>query len=884
MRYVIKGLGVVVVLALLLVLGAWLFLSSSLFATPRAAIVENVLSNKLGQTVKIDDDVRVSIGRVLEVEASGLSLPSTTMPDEELARIDILSFEVPANSLWKGQLTLGNLQIDGVHMRLLTDQDGMTSWKSTKPPTDKDEQAASPAASSVGDILEDRRLHLSNVTILYQNALNGLEFDLQMGDLNLIRADAGAPAALAGSGILNGEAFDLTGTFPRDEPFQATLGFEHLSITANQVAGTEGLEVAMSAEIVELGQLLDTFALNRVLEGSGALSANFKSAGGVTRLDDLDVQVDLDTGQSLQLTGQLGELGNPSDVSLTTRIRLYPEGAEPAPAQSRYDLKLVAVDMVMDSVPGQVPQRQMVIETNGFTLDTSGEGPPPVQFSDVSRTPDGALRVGNVNLRIGPPSDPFIILNGSVEDALRLDGVSADGFLEIPASSLIAPELLGPDDPLGTFSGEFHLDGNIQSLSLTNLDGQTDGTDLWDLNVQGTVENVLKFHNLDLGIDISVPSGADLLAALSLEPVDTGRSALSVRLASEGPDWNADANIALAESNLRLTADLDDATNDPVLRGKIESDLIQIAQIRGIVQTVAQFRRLGTGNAEEEALVETEGSEESGALRDVTLKPLGRSILLSGMDMDIDIDLRHIEGAKGVSSLQSEVTLIENELRAGPLAFEYGGAKFDVNGFMDLSGEARLLTLSGTASGWQLDDILGNLDFKKGASGTIWTDFDVTGGTDSVKDFVASMSGNATVSMRNGSIETQLLDIAGLGVLPWVFSKDKKKVAPIVCLRAPLVLSNGTISTKQTTVETDQVQVVVFGNVDLGNKVLDLNIQPRRIGKPLSRSPWPVTATGALADPKIKVKDGPKKLKRSDGADKMPAKRKLCVPDILQLQ
>jgi hypothetical protein len=146
------------------------------------------------------------------------------------------------------------------------------------------------------------------------------------------------------------------------------------------------------------------------------------------------------------------------------------------------------------------------------------------------------------------------------------------------------------------------------------------------------------------------------------------------------------------------------------------------------------------------------------------------------------------------------------------------------------------------------------------------------------------MSGNATVTMRNGSIETQLLDLAGLGVLPWVFSKDKKKVAPIVCLRAPLSISNGSISTKQTTLETDQVQVVVFGGVSLNNKALDLNLQPRKIGEPLSRSPWPVTVKGPLAKPKIKVKDGPKRLKRSDGANKMPAKRKLCIPDILQLQ
>nr|WP_245223498.1 AsmA-like C-terminal region-containing protein [Ruegeria sp. HKCCSP346] len=525
----------------------------------------------------------------------------------------------------------------------------------------------------------------------------------------------------------------------------------------------------------------------------------------------------------------------------------------------------------------------MVIKTNGFTLDTSGEGPPPIKFSELSRTPEGALKVGNINLRIGNPADPFIILNGSVDDALQLQGISAEGLVDIPASSLISPELLGPDDQLGRFSGDFHLNGDINQLSLTNLDGKTSDTDVWNLEVHGTVENVLKFEDLDLAIDVAVPSGADLLQALSLERVETGQARLEINLVSEGTDWNASANVEVADSILQIMADLDDATSDPVLQGSIESDLIMIDQIRTIIQAAAQLRKLGGPNPEEkEPKKEDEGNQ--GALRDVTLKPIGRSILLSGMDMDVDVDLRHIEGAKGISSLQSEVTLNKNALKAGPLKFEYGGAHFDVSGQIDLSNDTHLLTLTGKAGGWQLDEILHSLNFKKGASGTIYADFSVTGGTDSVKHFANSMSGNATVSMRDGSIETQLLDLAGLGVLPWVFTKEKQKVAPIVCLRAPISISNGSISTKQTTLETDHVQVVVFGGVNVAGKVLDLNLQPRKIGEPLSKSPWPVTLKGPLAKPKIKVKDGPKRLKRSDGADKMPARRQLCVPDILQLQ
>lgn len=882
MGYIVKGVLICCAIALVSVFAVWLLLSSALFSSVRTAFVENLLSKKLGQDVRIEDEVRLGLGRQLQISAAGLVLPGSPKTDAKLAAIDKLEFDISARDLWNNKLSLSGLSVSGLHLNLITDKDGVGNWQSiSQADAASGNTAKSPPLPVVG-MLTDRKVDLTDISIFYQNELNGLELDLQLPELLLKRDDQTNTATAVGTGSLNGEGFDLSGSFPVEDPFQVSVDFEQVSIVAEEVPQENGLQVRTTMEIAELGQLLDILKLNRVLEGTGNIGATVQTADGIARIDDLTVLAKLDGGQSVSLTGKIGELGNPEDVSLTTRIRLYPENAEPAPAASRYDLKLVAVDMVMDSVPGQVPQRQMVIQTNGFTLDTSGEGPPPIKFSELSRTPEGALRVGSINLRIGNPADPFVILNGSVDDALKLQGISAEGLMDIPASSLISPELLGPDDRLGRFSGDFHLSGGINQLSLTNLDGQTSETDVWSLGVHGSVKNVLKFEDLDLAIDVEVPSGADLLEALSLERVETGQARFEIGLVSQGTDWNANAKVGVADSVLQIAADLDDATSDPVLRGTIESDLIKIDQIRTIVQAVAQLRKLGGSEpGEEDANKE---ASDTGPLRDVTLKPIGRSILLSGMDMDVDIDLRHIEGAKGISSLQSELTLNENEFKAGPLKFEYGGAHFDVSGQMDLSDEAHLLTLTGKAGGWQLDDILHSLNFKKGASGTIYADFSVTGGTDSPKHFANTMSGNATVSMRDGSIETQLLDLAGLGVLPWVFTKEKQKVAPIVCLRAPISISNGNISTKQTTMETDHVQVVVFGDVNVAGKALDLNLQPRKIGEPLSKSPWPVTLKGPLSKPKIKVKDGPKRLKRSDGADKMPAKRKLCVPDILQLQ
>ncbi|MEQ9695803.1 AsmA-like C-terminal region-containing protein [Shimia sp. SDUM112013] len=880
MSWITKTLLGLVALAGVLLIAGWMLLSSALFSDLRRTLVADVLSDQLGRDVVVAGDVQVVPGRILKLSAKGLTLPSATVADVTLAEVDRISFDLPLNSLWNKQPQIGNLAISGTTLVLVQEDDGSASWQNPTPKApapDKGQKLA--PKQSIANVFTDRILRLEDTTLVYQSAINGLDLEMKLEQIALDRGDGTVPPTLTGAGLLNGESLTLSGRFPNDAPFTTALTFDGVTLSFDGTPAPDGyaagVEVAMAADVVSIGQLLDILKLERALEGTGKVSAVLKHSPDTTRIDDLDVQVALDGGQSVVVTGQVGELGNPEDVSLFTGIRLYPEDAEPPVTKVRRDLKLISVDMEIKSEPGKVAQRRMVIETNGFVMDTSGEGPPPISVSQVLRTPEGKLRLGNVNLRLGPPAAPFVILDGAVADALNLEGISADGTISVRADSLLKPEGFRGGESLGTFGGDFHLEGNIDKLSLTSLAAKTHGTDLWDLTVTGAVHNVLRFEDVALEVKADVPSGADLLAAMSLKPIDTGEAVVNIALTSEGPDWNADMHIALGESVLDVAVDLDDAVSDPVVIGKVESDMIRMQQLRNVFSAAIQLRNIDDTPPMDDA---------PQALRDVTLTPLGRAVLLAVSDLEIALDLRHIEGAKGISTLQSEVTLKDRLLTAGPLKFEYGGGHFDVSGSMDLKDTKHPLEVKGKAGGWKLGHLLEELNFKKGASGTLYADFDVVGPTASVQAFLGALSGQGTVTMQDGTIETQLLDLAGLGVLPWLFSPHKKKVAPIVCLRAPIVLTNGKITTKTTVVETDQVQIVAYGDVDIPAKSINLHLQPRKIGEPLSRSPWPVSLTGALAKPKIKVKDGPKRLKRSDGADTMPAQRKRCVPDILQLQ
>lgn len=895
---------------------AWLLLSSSLLEGLRGNLTARFLSNKLGQNLEIIGGVRIDLGSTLHVVTQGLVLPSQ-MTDINLAEIKLLEFDLVLADLLKSRINLSDLRVDGAKIKLIADKDGTSSWSTAEREADANKSSARTKGDTpnVMSFLAGQSIQFSNSDVLYQDARNGLDLDLLMSSFELSKQDVSTPIVLNGTGTMNGQELTLSGNFPPKQAFNVTAEFSQISAKFDGTPAPEGYDagfaIAISLEIEELAQLLEVFKLEKSITGTGHVKAVFKKSDGKAQIDDVDIAANLDTGQSVIVTGEIGDLGDASSVTVDTRIRLYPEDKEPAATRMLRNLKLLAVDMQLTAVPDAPSQRRMVIRTNGFVMDTGGVGPPPIQFSEISRTPDGHLKIGKAVLRIGPPEANFAVLEGVIGDALKLQEIDIEGTLALPVASLIAPTVFQDSDVLGLVTGGFRLIGSGTELSLSNLKASATDTDLWTLTAAGSIKNVLKLSGVALDIEADVPSGAKLLEAMDLEPIETGPLEVTTKLSSEGMVWDSDVTITIGQSQVHIDLDANLDTPHPVVKGKIESDLIEVEQMRNIINASLQMRKLNKEdkaaasenspdaesdeNAEQTDATPSESTDEddsdtasdpkeTGPFRDVTLRTIGQEILLSGMDMDIDIDFRKIVGKEHTSSVTTEVVMKGGEAQFGPMKLEFGNAHFDITGTMDLNNEPKLLKLKGSTGGWSFAKILHELKFKKRASGALGADFDIAGHHSSVKDFLATLSGDTTVYMRNGSVDSQLLDLAGLGVIPWLFTKQRGPTVPIVCIRAPIYMKNGYVTTKRTVVETDQVQLVVVGDVNLTNKTLDIIGQPRKIGKPLSRSPWPFTLVGPLAKPKVKVKDGPRRLKRTDGANTMPKKRKLCVPDILQLK
>lgn len=874
----------------------WLVLSSTLLAGVRGHLTETLLAKKLGNAIRIDGGVWMEPGKDLLVTVEKLALLSPSMADTDLVNINKVVFSVPLGDLLRGKLELHDIAVNGASATLVAQQDGRMSWIAAPgTATNKTGGVSGSKGLEVMRFLETHRIAFADSGVSYQDARNGLELELQLETLELGRlGDKTKPeVAIQGKGVLNGQDVTVSGRFPEGQPFAFKTIFSHVEIdlqgSLEQGGIEDGYKIDLDVDIADLNQLLAILKLSGDVTGTGKITASVnKTTNGTTAQSDLEFK--LQGGESLTVSADIKDLATPGDATILTKLRLYSDGNEPPVTHTRSDLKLVGIDMDLTSRPGQQPLRSMVISTNGFVLDTGGVGPPPISVTEISRTSDGKLRIGKAEVRIGAPESPILVLEGAVGDLLALDGFDFTGKMDSPAGNLIAPQQLQSDAALGRMIGSFQLNGNTKVLHLSALKATSKDTDLWTLMATGSVENILKFDTVALDIAAEVASVSTFLKALNLQPGDDIPAKLELKLSSHDTEWKSSAVVTVAESEVKANLSVQATVQNPTVRGTITSDLIRIDQLRDLVLAGVQLSKLDNKSTATQPDQETTESNvepksaAAGPFRDITLQPIGQAILLSNMDVDIKIDLKKIEGDGSSGSIDSELVVKEQKASLGPVKFSYGGASFDVSAAMDMAENPEVLSLKGSTGGWDFSHILELLKFKKHASGILSASFDISGHHASVKKYMSTMTGYGTVTMHKGSIQSQLLDLAGLGVVPWLFEKGSKKSAEIVCLKAPISVSGGRFNLKNGVIETDKVQVVVQGDVNLGKDTVNITGQPRRIGKPLSRSPWPFAVAGSLNNPKVKVKTGQNRERRSDGASTMPAHRKPCVPDILQLE
>lgn len=947
MRWLVWGVGILVGLLALALTGAWLLLQSPLFSDYRRNLIQSALGESIGQPLIIRDDVRMQIRRNSTVFIGGVEIPSENIEGVNLAQLEAASFNLDLLELVRGRFIIDELAITRLHVNLLTEEDRTTSWtksgwweegadlddvglEAKKEETDKpaDEvtgDTANAASKEEVDIallgekpqtnlfrfLSDKTANFDDLRLTIDDKWSGFQFNFVLKSLALEQLKGGELVSLASDGEVNERKFAINGQFPKNSRFETTATFGgsklHIEGVALPEEQGEGYVADMELDTGSIADFLEAIGLQREFDGQGKLLAKIEARPNGIKVSGVDMQTDFEKGQSLSVSGEIGNILELAGVNIEVAARLHPKDEPIAKAQSLRDLKLIDVEALLASNEGGLELENLHIGTNAFDQELRNIG--PVSIARLYRNTQNELSVGGVDIQIGPKGNPVIRAKGDVENLLAFTGVEIDGQLEAGADLLLKslpPERVAE---FGSVKGEFTVSDASGELAITRFSGRSFGSDLWSLDSNLSVRDVKKLSDLKFDFDLGVADGASFLKALDLEPVDTGKLRLAADIKGKSLDFVMAASATIDQS--RIDASLQNETTEDaqIVRGELQSKEIHINDLSDVIRATLQLRSMfsnqNAGNSdvevqplviEEEPTSETRTPQMSKEVLPLVIDEnasadgdlLTGENILRRLDLEFGVNIEKIVGQEGISGLNSDLTIKAGKLKFGPLKASYGGGNFSATGAVDLLNSREILQVSGSTSGWDIGEILDSIGLGIDAYGRLNGNFNVRGNTKSVVSFLNTAEGNVTIRMSNGRIATSLVELAGLGIFKWLFSAELRQgYTDIVCINAPVRLSKGNVSSSATVVETNSVQLVVKGRANWRNDTIALRAEPRPVGRPLSRSAFPFEVSGKLSNPEFKldmggspgIASGLAMLSPNANATK---KRSPCVPDAKQ--
>jgi uncharacterized protein involved in outer membrane biogenesis len=917
---VVKRILVVVLAALGLgIIAGWLFLALPMFSDSRRDLAEGVLSSSIGQPVEINGDVRAVVGRRISLSIFGLNIPSETIDGVELAALDHADFKVRTPALLTGQIKFDEIVVEGMRAQLIILEDGTKSWTRTfaKPegeepePSDEDRKRV-----RIVDFLKDKTIRISDLELHVDDRPSEFKFDFLLDGLNVEQLAEGA-ATLDAAGEVNSVEFEIEGNLPADGSARLStiLGETTLQYDAAPRAGDD--EASTGQLTLAVGSLAEMFQAAGVdLDYDGEASVEtgvVVDADGVS-LEDLLATVTVGTGEALTVTGRVGDAFHARDLDVNVAVRLHPEGDPPADAERIKDVRISGIAAQIFGGIDELTVRNLALTTNAADIGLDEIG--PVSVGSIRRTEDGKLALGDIAVEVRGEKDlQLLSMTGSINDTLHLREFDFAGNLSVPASVVVGG-LGNMEADIGRLEANFTVAEHDGRARVENLTAGVTGTDLWSFSASGEWPDVTKLAGASLTADMEFPSPNAFLAALDAGQASTEpfRLGLTFGADAEKADIAAELGAGDTEIDTDLTLSVEGST--PVARGALQSaelDLADLDRARDFVGALrAAYEPAAAGEGSDvrplvledereiQPMVQGDDREVQPMVRedDRKVQPMVRpsgiaglrqliepSTLLVDTDLEFDINIDRIVGQKGVTELHSSLTAKDGNFRFGPLTLRYGGGALNVSAAADLGSGSKWLNVSGNGSGWDLGDVFAVADIDMDARGTISANFDISGPFTSPMGFARNARGNAGIQISEGAVASSLLELAGLGIFPWLFSEERRQgYTRIVCANAPIRIDRGNVSTSGSVIETERVQFVLTGSVNLGNKQINVHGRPRPVGKPLSRSAWPFNVTGSLDDPKFDLLIGGTRQRRTDGADVMPQNRVPCRPDVLQLR
>ena len=202
--------------------------------------------------------------------------------------------------------------------------------------------------------------------------------------------------------------------------------------------------------------------------------------------------------------------------------------------------------------------------------------------------------------------------------------------------------------------------------------------------------------------------------------------------------------------------------------------------------------------------------------------------------VNISIDQLGLPGQAPFTNFKTALQFKKNRIDAEDLSFNVGKGTANVQfSIADLNTSSPKIFLKGLAKGFSVEQLLASTGSSSSVSGgETQLAWNLKGSGLSLHQLVSRANGVVQLSVGKGTVDTQFLNKGGdfvitlLNAINPLYKKTNQN--DLECAVAYLPINSGLVNIQNSVgVETDRLDVVLSGTINLGTEVLNLTINPR---------------------------------------------------------
>ncbi|MEO7953306.1 MAG: AsmA family protein [Polaromonas sp.] len=381
----------------------------------------------------------------------------------------------------------------------------------------------------------------------------------------------------------------------------------------------------------------------------------------------------------------------------------------------------------------------------------------------------------------------------------------------------------------GRTGGVLQLTENTEGSFPLEVNAVAGGT---SLKAKGAITNLAALGAVDASFDLEGRNLDELYKLLGVALPSTRPYKVSGQLAKRGKRWSATGiQGVLGKSDINGALDFDQSGKVPLLTGKVQSKILDFADLGPVVGLSAASN--ASGKAAAGAAPADANRSASVRNRNASRKILPVATLdvarLRSMDADVVYsasDIKHVK-VLPLDKGSVHVRLKAGVLQLDPVSLGVAGGTVAGSIQVDSSVTPAAFSTRLDVRGLRLNQLFPTVETTKTGLGRITGRFDLTGRGNSAAQMLGSASGNMAVLMGQGEISNILLEFMGLDggeIIKFLLRGDRNVL--LRCAAAAFDVKQGLMSSRAIVLDTTDTIITGQGKISLADETLDILLKP----------------------------------------------------------